>query len=792
MSLNSTFAKSFSNTERFQLNNDPLKNGQVSSDKSKTDDKNPIIRKETVSLENKPPEMPLGEHLMRQALNKLAPTYNLSEADVDLEIQYIKEKDGGKFIENLSFGKNEVVNPNDLTDVQVADLIKNGHKNVEFGIHQATIERMIKRDELVKWLARKDEFGIGISEQDKTDLAEIGYTTDDLAKFRDAKYMYYQGYRSQARAESETRFKTLNDELRQKMVAEQMAKLESRPDSDFYGDGDGEKINPDFERRRLANAAVNNLLGDKTPFEYERDKFEYERGKTEAESFEKRLAGKSYGEFLSSGSKSFINAFYGGIGGLIKGAALTAVNNSIYTDQNGKQITPKVSDTLGYKIGDWIQQNVQAPNVDKDIEQTLFGGTIPKTIGGLLPAVLGAWVTKNPQATVAVYSGLSTGGNIYDEAKSKGATESQAQKAGLLTGGFVGVTSVFGYGKTLEALNSGAGAATWKTIFSEAIKDGARNSVIAGGQTVFENGVAKQTYDPNRSYLKNVRERMIAAGITGATLKGGLEIIAKVRMGSNSQVLAETQEILKVKPEIETLTPKQIELRNSGNSLKAKLNEKLDNVSNSLKNAQTIAQKEAVKLIKQANDTEPKIMNDLKDVSKQMNGEMIGLEYRFKSEESLTRKINDRSNRVERALIKQGKTPAEAKEIALKETVSGINDALRYTMSFPKEKYYSSYAKTIETLKKQRYKVEAVADFWSKAGTRFDTGYRGINTTLISPNGQKFELQFHTPESFKLKMDTHSLYEEARIPTTSKARKDEIRKVQIEMAGKIPVPIQSR
>jgi hypothetical protein len=788
MSLNSTFAKSFSNTERFQLNNDPLKNGQVSSDKSKTDDKNPIIRKETVSLENKPPEMPLGEHLMRQALNKLAPTYNLSEADVDLEIQYIKEKDGGKFIENLSFGKNEVVNPNDLTDVQVADLIKNGHKNVEFGIHQATIERMVKRDELVKWLARKDEFGIGISEQDKTDLAEIGYTTDDLAKFRDAKYMYYQGYRSQARAESETRFKTLNDELRQKMVAEQMAKLESRPDSDFYGDGDGEKINPDFERRRLANAAVNNLLGDKTPFEYERDKFEYERGKTEAESFEKRLAGKSYGEFLSSGSKSFINAFYGGIGGLIKGAALTAVNNSIYTDQNGKQITPKVSDTLGYKIGDWIQQNVQAPNVDKDIEQTLFGGTIPKTIGGLLPAVLGAWVTKNPQATVAVYSGLSTGGNIYDEAKSKGATESQAQKAGLLTGGFVGVTSVFGYGKTLEALNSGAGAATWKTIFSEAIKDGARNSVIAGGQTVFENGVAKQIYDPNRSYLENVRERMIAAGITGATLKGALEIVTKVRMGSNPQVLAETQKILKVKPEIETLTPKQIELKNSGNNLKAKLNEKLDNVNNQSKTTQIIVRQEAVKLLEQAKKSEPQFTSDLLNLAKKTNGEMIGLEYRFKSEESLTRKLNDSAARQTTILVRKGLSSKEAFSTAISSQTNKINDALRYTISFPTENYRIGYEKTINSLKQKGYKIERVWDAWLDAGRPEDSGYRGINATIVGKNGQKFELQFHTPESFEMKMKTHELYEEKRLNTTSLERKTEITKIMKELIKTIPIP----
>ena len=93
-------------------------------------------------------------------------------------------------------------------------------------------------------------------------------------------------------------------------------------------------------------------------------------------------------------------------------------------------------------------------------------------------------------------------------------------------------------------------------------------------------------------------------------------------------------------------------------------------------------------------------------------------------------------------------------------------------------------------MERQGYKVAAINDFWQKAGTTFDTGYRGINATLISPNGQKFELQFHTPESFKLKMETHSLYEEVRLPTTPKTRKDELRKLQIEMANKISIPPQ--
>jgi len=174
---------------------------------------------------------------------------------------------------------------------------------------------------------------------------------------------------------------------------------------------------------------------------------------------------------------------------------------------------------------------------------------------------------------------INTSESIYDEAKRSGASETQAQDAALITGGFVGLTDRFGYGKTLETLNTSTGGSTWRAVFSEAVKDGGRNAGVAGVQTVFENGVAKNIYDPKRGYLDNVRERMMAAGITGATLKGGLEIIGKVHAGKNPQVLAETQKIFRVeKLQIET-NAKQVEFRNSGIDLKAKLNEKLNKVN---------------------------------------------------------------------------------------------------------------------------------------------------------------------------------------------------------------------
>ena len=270
-------------------------------------------------------------------------------------------------------------------------------------------------------------------------------------------------------------------------------------------------------------------------------------------------------------------------------------------------------------------------------------------------------------------------------------------------------------------------------------------------------------------------------------LKGGLEIIAKVRMGRNPQILAETQKILKVKPEIETLTPKQIELRNSGVDLKAKLNEKLDQNNQQIKTQQA-ARKEAVNSIKQVRQNESIITKDLQTIGKQSGGELVGLDKRFKSEESLTRKFADRiQSRVIEA-EKKGKNVDEIRNKYLQKEVDRNNDALRYTYTFSPEKYAEGYNQTVKVLEKQGYKLEKLDNYWLLKGTKDDTGYRGMNATFIAPNGQKFELQFHTPESFKFKNDNHYLYEEVRNPKTSQKRKDEIDQQNINASKSLETP----
>jgi hypothetical protein len=203
---------------------------------------------------------------------------------------------------------------------------------------------------------------------------------------------------------------------------------------------------------------------------------------------------------------------------------------------------------------------------------------------------------------------------------------------------------------------------------------------------------------------------------------------------------------------------------------------------------QVAAKREAGRLIREARVEEPAITRRLEEIAKQTDGKLVGLEHRFKSEESLARKLADRADDRTAGLINKGYSREEALTLAVANQVNKVNDALRYTITFQTEHYIARYEATIDILKNQGYKIDKIWNAWELAGTPKDPGYRGINVTLVSPNGQKFELQFHTPESYKLKSDNHLFYEEARANTTSEARKAMLLKLQIESAKSIPIP----
>jgi hypothetical protein len=70
-----------------------------------------------------------------------------------------------------------------------------------------------------------------------------------------------------------------------------------------------------------------------------------------------------------------------------------------------------------------------------------------------------------------------------------------------------------------------------------------------------------------------------------------------------------------------------------------------------------------------------------------------------------------------------------------------------------------------------------------------DPEYKGINTRWVTQRGQRFEVQFHTPESFHAKeVVTHKAYERIRDLTTSRPELGELHAFQREVSARVRTP----
>lgn len=169
---------------------------------------------------------------------------------------------------------------------------------------------------------------------------------------------------------------------------------------------------------------------------------------------------------------------------------------------------------------------------------------------------------------------------------------------------------------------------------------------------------------------------------------------------------------------------------------------------------------------------EPAITKDLQEVSKSTGVKMVGLEYRLKTKESYLRKVNtDSKNSIDGKIIDQ--------------TIKGTNDVIRYTYQGSADKLVDKYFEVNNRLSDKGYSEIKVKNFWMNKSS----AYKGVNCTFEHPNGQKFEVQFHTPESFELKNgELHKLYEEARLDNTTPERRTQIDKIMFELSSKLIDP----
>jgi DNA polymerase III epsilon subunit-like protein len=164
---------------------------------------------------------------------------------------------------------------------------------------------------------------------------------------------------------------------------------------------------------------------------------------------------------------------------------------------------------------------------------------------------------------------------------------------------------------------------------------------------------------------------------------------------------------------------------------------------------------------------EAEITKLLIDLAEKNKANMEGLDYRMKALKSLVRKI---------AAEKDEEHGGDAKKAA-----EAMSDIARYTMSYEPEDYIDGVKDVVEQMQALGYELN-VKNYW-KGGDP----YQGINVAVVHPDGTRFELQFHTPQSVADKEKIHAIYEDYRTETDPRKRFIMYNRM-VRMAEKIGVP----
>lgn len=178
----------------------------------------------------------------------------------------------------------------------------------------------------------------------------------------------------------------------------------------------------------------------------------------------------------------------------------------------------------------------------------------------------------------------------------------------------------------------------------------------------------------------------------------------------------------------------------------------------------------AREVLSKAAKAEPALTAAVESATEELGGKMIGLKYRVKGAASLTEKIA---------------TEMAAKGVTAERAAARMSDAVRYTASFPPEKLADGVKATLSKLQQKGNEVVLLKNTWLDE----KSSYKGVNVQLRDPNGQPFEVQFHTPESFWAKDEgTHDIYKQMRKLDKSSPEWAKLNEQQMQIARGLTRP----
>ena len=139
--------------------------------------------------------------------------------------------------------------------------------------------------------------------------------------------------------------------------------------------------------------------------------------------------------------------------------------------------------------------------------------------------------------------------------------------------------------------------------------------------------------------------------------------------------------------------------------------------------------------------TEFEITKFLMDFAKINKAVLAGLEYRVKSPKSLL--YNKLYQRVEKSFF------------------DSIADVIRYTVILEPKNYVEQIRSVTDALHEKNWKIYSLKNYW----VNDSFPYNGVNAKFKNSRNYRIEIQFHTQESFDVKMseEDHKLYEQRRV-----------------------------
>ena len=180
---------------------------------------------------------------------------------------------------------------------------------------------------------------------------------------------------------------------------------------------------------------------------------------------------------------------------------------------------------------------------------------------------------------------------------------------------------------------------------------------------------------------------------------------------------------------------------------------------------------ETVEAIGRIREAEPTISADMQTIEKEntYGGWLAGFDRHIKGDDRLKEKVAEQA----------AAEPDEPSATILRK----IPDALRYTSCFEPHDYTQGYYDVKSRLESLGHEMYQSTNYWA------DSEYKGINTRWATLQGQRFEVQFHTPESFHAKEAiTHRAYERIRDLTTTRPELRDLHAFQREVSSHIQIP----